>query len=146
VYGGRGWFADLKGEHELIEKELTYQAEDFKPEISARGWSFRPRLRRQVQGLLTMSWTGGVPTCMTHSPWAELTGHRSPQGRTPEATNPGVIKVETTEELAYTSRITLIVGVFIPSWQPTICNPRYPRCLYKLRGLVRRDTMTSLRV
>jgi hypothetical protein len=41
--------------------------------------------------------------------------------RIAEAVNLIVSKMETTEDLAYTSRIALVFDMFIPSWQPTIC-------------------------
>lgn len=44
----------------------------------------------------------GVLTCTARSSWARLMAHRSSKGRTTEETNLGVIKIETSEDLAYT--------------------------------------------
>ena len=56
------------------------------------------------------------------------------QGRPSEASNLGVIKMDSVEDYTCTPRIASAIGMCFPSWQPTMCNPRHPKYLYKMRG------------
>ena len=91
--------------NQSLERNIPFWPHSPRPksmkEIHCR--RYEPAWLRRVLGDGVLYWR--VLTYMTHSPSAELMARRSPQGRTPESMNLGAVKMETSEDLACTSRI-----------------------------------------
>ena len=82
-----------------------------------------------------VSWIRGV--LATSAPQETWAGPRTPNTANQWATFVrlhGGVKMESSEDLAHTPRHDAILGMFISKYNRPMCNPRYPRHLYKPTG------------